>query len=116
MIVRLGFIAISVNLKLRNMDLTKAKLEYDEDDYFGYILDDGGIFADFYSRYGEKKINCFKKYVDCEYVDVISSAEQVKAMFDLLDATPARESEKESFVDEVEDLYFINGVKPENFY
>jgi hypothetical protein len=40
----------------------------------------------------------------------------VKAMFDLLDATPARESEKESFVDEVEDLYFINGVKPENFY
>lgn len=97
------------------MNLQNAELTYYEENYFGYVYDENGIFADFYRCNGINTVNSFKKYIDCEYIDVEPTEEEITMMFNLLDSTPPQAIDEEEET-APKDLYFENGVKPEYFY
>lgn len=99
-----------------NEILENVKLEYISDISWGYHYETKNICIDFYQdETGKNHIEQFCKKIKNVWVSLIPNDTQIKAMFDKLNATPYKETEKESFEDRG-DLYNYYGVQIADFY
>jgi hypothetical protein len=91
-------------------------LEYLSDISWSYSFENENIVLDFYQdESGKNHIEQFAKKIGSVWFSLIATDKQIKAMFDKLEATPYRETEKEYFEDRG-DLYEYYGVSRADFY
>jgi len=99
-----------------NEILENAKLDYMSDTSWGYSYESRNIALDFYQdETGKNHIEQFCQKVKNVWFELIPNDAQIKAMWDKLNSTPYRETERECFED-MGDLYNYYGVKRADFY
>lgn len=97
--------------------LSTAKLKYIDDISWGYKAETNTYCVDFYqNKIGKNIIEQFSICIDGRWIEMKPTDEQVKMMFDKLDATPYKPVEpKVIHTDEI-DLYDYYGVQHSNFF
>jgi hypothetical protein len=93
-----------------------AKLKYIDDISWFYKYETKDCIVDFYqNEIGKNKVEQFAIKIDSRWISLTPTAEQVKMMFDKLNATPYQAVEpKVIHTDEI-DLYNHYGVQLANF-
>lgn len=95
-----------------------AKLEYISDISWGFTntLIPFCLSINFYKdETGKNHIEEFCYKQNGVWFDLTPTDNQIKLMYQMLNDTPYREVEEETF-EEIDDEYFYNGVKREDFY
>jgi len=96
-----------------------AKLEYLSDTSWGFTntVMPFCLSINFYKdESGKNHIEEFCYKSKGIWFDLTPTDAQLKLMYKMLNNTPYREIEEEEFSEEIDDEYFYNGVKRENFY
>lgn len=105
-----------ITTELLTEAIQSAKLEYLSDTSWAYhnTIQQDKISIDFYQdETGQNHIEEFCIKQKGIWIAILPTDEQVKLMFKMLNDTPYREVE---IFEEIDDLYFHNGVKQADFY